>query len=428
MFNRQLFLELKRFLTAIVILAVWGAIVFSTANGNETTPETNEPPISSPAPKSNDVQPEKGVNAAPDSDSANPADNPTLQEKTDETPVSARPERAMSVEIRKVYAPESAVQKWPLGNKKYSFINSQKFESKYKLWKDFLSDDVSSESPAAPTRPDVCIESARYYGTVSESGELSGWGEWKVIVNRQMQDESIETGAASLDSGDGSGKTKGKDAATDNDQNSAESGNLKYELFLNSKLGILLSDFEFYDESVKDLPEPKNESKTEESIPLQVDSETRYPVEKDVIFACFPNGQTVLFIPSQGTIRFRWKARRLELNDYKIQAPNSIESLWTIDVPPYQKLSLRSENSDSGSEPLCASVTKENVKETNFWRYSIRWSESDTAIVHIGSADEKENRFDRFYQQQTKYTFSPYHLNTQCRITFEPDSRSEFPL
>ncbi len=426
MFNRLLFLKLKRFLTATFFLAVWGAVVFSTASGNGTTAGTDEPPMNPPASKSKDIEPGKEKNGTSDSSAPLSSGHSQSPEKKDETPVSVRPERTMSIGIRKVYAPESEVQQWPLGNKKYTFINAQKFESKYKLWKEFLS-DMSSDTNAAASRPDVCIESARYFGTVSSSGELSGWGEWKVVVNRQMQDDQTETGsiAANSDNGAGSGKEKG--AAMESSLNGFEFGNQKFELFLNSKLEFFLSDFVFYNASEDNLPEPKNESKTEESHPLPVDSETRYPVEQGVVSACFPNGQMVLYIPSEGTVRFRWKAKRLELNNYQIQAPSSIESLWTIDVPSNQKLTLKSENSDCEADALCASVTKERIEETDSWRYSIRWSESETAVVHIGSTDEVEERFDRFYQQQTTYTFSPFHLNTRCRITFEPDSHTELP-
>ena len=426
MINRQLFLKLKKFLTATFFLAVLGAIVFAAPNGDGTTAGTNETLTNPPVSDSKDAESGKEKAAATDVDAPPPSGNSAQQEKNDETPVPARPERTMSIGIRKVYAPESEVQQWPLGNRKYTFINSQKFESKYKLWKEILS-DISSDLHSSASRSDVCIESARYYGTVSDSGELSGWGEWKVIVNRQIQDESIELGAAVPDSDREAGKTAEKSAASDSSSNEIGIGQLKTELFLNSKQEILLSDFVFYDASIKNLPEPKDEWKTEESSLLQVDPETRYPVDKDVVSACFSDGQTVLYIPSAGTVRFRWKAKRLGTNDYLIQAPNCMELNWTIDVPSDQKLSMRSENSDCVTEPLCASITKEKVEGSDSWRYSIRWSESETAILHIGSADEKENRFDRFYQQQTTYTFSPYHLNTQCRITFEPDSRSALP-
>ena len=300
----------------------------------------------------------------------------------------------MSIGIRKVYAPESQAQRWPLGNKKYTYINAEKFESTYKLWKEFLSNS-SSDSQSAELTSDVYIESARYYGTTSESGELSGWGEWTV-----------------------------RELTLGNDQVSVEKRDAKNEkddsrlLLIPTPLKMLLTDFAFYDASVTagdlDKIEPNGDSASTDSAP-----------HSDLSSASFPDGQTALFIPSEGVIRFRWKARRLEQNDFQIQTFGSVESQWIIDVPSDKKLTLRSDALDS-AKPLCANVTKEKNEQSDLWRYSIRWTESQTAIVHIASANEKD-RFDRFYKQQTTYTFTPYNLNTQCRITFEPDSRTSLP-
>ncbi|MBQ6616414.1 MAG: hypothetical protein IJH67_08610 [Thermoguttaceae bacterium] len=418
--SRQRPLMLNRFLAAIVCLAVGAIVVFSTANGNGTSTAVSKPTVNS-LPNTDQTERGKENAAAPDSNSAAPSGNAATQENASQTSAPPRPERMMSIGIRKVYAPESEATRWPLGNKKYTFINAQKFESNYKLWKELLS-DLSSQSQSPLMSADVCIESARYYGTASDSGELSGWGEWKVVVNRQLPDVQTENVSSQPSDSNNDSKT------TNEKSLDAEGrGMRKAELFLSSELKILLTDFVFYDASVKSIPEPKNELISNESSPLQADSETQYPVETNVVSASFPNGQTVLFVPSDGTIRFRWKAKQLDPNDYLIQSFGSVESLWTIDVPANQKLTLRSDRLNNDSKQLCANVTKEKVKESDSWRYSIRWSESETAIVHIGLTDEQENRFDRFYQQQTTYTFTPYHLNTQCRITFEPDSRSGIP-
>ena len=300
----------------------------------------------------------------------------------------------MSIGIRKVYAPESQAQRWPLGNKKYTYINAEKFESTYKLWKEFLS-NASSDSQSAELTSDVYIESARYYGTTSESGELSGWGEWTV---REL--------------------SLGSDQLT---VEKREPGNEKSDsrlLLIRTPLKILLTDFAFYDASVTtgdlDNIEQNGDTASTDSTP-----------HSDLSSASFPDGQTALFIPSEGVIRFRWRARRLEQNDFQIQTFGSVESQWIIDVPSDKKLTLRSDALDS-AKPLCASVTKEKNEQSDLWRYSIRWTESQTAIVHIASANEKD-RFDRFYKQQTTYTFTPYNLITQCRITFEPDSRTSLP-
>lgn len=410
---------LSRLLTAIAFIAVWGFISFSTSDGNETSKGSNAPLVNSSSTKSSETEAGNGKSDASNPDASVSSGNDAIQEKSDIVP--ARRDRTQLIGIRKVYAPESEAPRWPLGNNKYSFINAQKFESNFKLWKELLS-DVSSDSPLTSPSSDVCIESARYYGTVSDTGELSGWGEWKIIVNRQIQDVQTESDSSSIPVSSNSSK-----AASEKSIGASGSEKQKVELYLSSELKILLTDFVFYDASVKDIPEPEIKTNSEESFPLLADSETRYPVEKDIVSASFPNGQTVLYIPSEGTIRFRWKAKQLEFNNYRIQAIGSVESLWIIDVPANQKLSLRSDRLDGESKTLCASVIKEKREGTDFWRYLIRWSESETAIVHIGSADENENRFDRFYQQQTTYTFTPYHLNTQCRITFEPDSLSRFP-
>ena len=418
---RQLSLTLKRFLAAIIIIAAGVVIVFSQAEGNGTTTGANEPAINAPDSNPRESETENGKAGTPDSKADAASVNEPSQDKADELPVSAIPERTLFIGIRKIYAPESEAQRWPLGNKKYSYINAQKFESNYKLWKELLS-DMSSDPYSEPIRSDVCIESARYYGAASDSGELSGWGEWKVVVNRQMQDVQTENASSRIsDSNNDSG------APGEKSFGAAEAGKQKVELFLSSELKMLLTDFVFFDASVKNIPEPESESDSKKQSPPQVDSETRFPVEKDAVSASFPNGQTVLYIPSEGTVRFRWKAKRLDPNDFQIQSLGSIESLWIIDVPANQQLSLRSASSNGESKPLCASVTKEKNETSDSWRYSIRWSESETAIVHIGSAGEKENQFERVYQQQTTYSFTPYHLNTQCRITFEPDSRSGIP-
>ncbi|MBR0238559.1 MAG: hypothetical protein IJQ39_10750 [Thermoguttaceae bacterium] len=399
----------------MIFLAAGLLIAFSTACGKELSADLTEPPADPSATKTSRAGTGKEGTETSENDAKPASENPVPQNKQDELSVPTRPKRTISIGIRKIFAPESEIQKWPLGNNKYTTINAQEFDLKYELWRYIFSNSFS-DLFFTPPSSDVYIQSARYYGTVNESGDLSGWGEWKVVVNQQLREERVSA-------------IRNYQLAVDSSATFMPNfPNNPYTLLLTpSSLKILLSDFVFYDSSVETLPEPKNESEAEKESPFQVDSETYYPVEKDVVSATFPNGQTVLYIPSQGTVRFRWKAKRHGLNGYQIQTPGSVESLWTIDVPSDKKITLHSDGSDSSTEPLCAVVAKEKNETSDSWRYSIRWSESETAVVHISSADEKEDRWGRFYQQQTTYKFTQFNLNTQCRVTFEPDSRSSFP-
>ncbi len=385
----------KRILTAMIFLAVGGVIVFSSAIGNGQTTGTNETTAKPSTLKSGGTESGKRDSRTPDSDANILSGKSLPREASDELSAPVRPERTLSIGIRKVYAPESQALQWPLGNKKYTYINAEKFESNYKLWKEFLS-NATSDLRSAESISNVFIESARYYATMTETGELSGWGEWKVrelaLNNDQLAVEKQEIG-----------------------------NNDSRPLLIPVPLKILLTDFAFYDasETVDDL---ENIAQKGDSPSASLDSKLHSALSS----ASFPDGQTALFIPSEGVIRFRWKARRLEQNDFLIQSFGSVESLWIIDVPSDKKLTLRSGALDSELKPLCASVTKEKNEQSGAWRYSIRWTESETAVVHIGSANEKD-RFDRFYKQQTTYTFTQYSLKTQCRITFEPDSRTSLP-
>ena len=390
---RQAPLTLKRLLTAMIILAVGGVIVFSSAIGNGQTTGTNETATKPSPVKSSEIESGKANSRTPDSDANILSGKSAPQETSNELTAPVRQERTLSIGIRKVYAPESQALQWPLGNKKYTYINAEKFESTYKLWKEFLS-NASSDLHSAESTSDVFIESARYYGTMSESGDLSGWGEWKVR-ELTLNNESLAVE---------------KQEAGNNDSR---------PLLIPIPLKILLTDFAFYGASeIKDDLENIDQNGDSSSS----SSDSRHSISS----ASFPDGQTALFIPSEGVIRFRWRARRLEQNDFQIQSFGSVESRWIIDVPSDKKLTLRSDSLESGAKPLCASVTKEENEQSGSWRYSIRWTESETAVVHIGPANEKD-RFDRFYKQQTTYTFSPYSLKTQCSVTFEPDSRTTLP-
>lgn len=314
------------------------------------------------------------------------------------------------IKLRKIFAPESQIRRWPLGGKKYRFINEKTYKSALDLW---LNRQVEGANPTDSFSDsgitDAYIESAAYQGSLSPSGELSGTGEWVIRLNP-------------LDAAEQSGKTSG-------DKNAYQTTlNTPFTHFLvPPTMKMLISDFTFISNNTAQNKESASAGNREDF------------TWDNLIVGCLPSGQTVIFVPSDGVIHFRWTAARQEANDYLLQTAPSIDTVWKLNIPSDRKLILR--NSDSDKSPLrCASIDSQeiqpessDVKKANVgnapanYQYTFRWSGTETALVSLTPAKTGIEKSECPYRQQTTYYFSHSQLRTRSKITFIPGLKTVLP-
>ena len=89
----------------MIILAVGGVIVFSSAIGNGQTTGTNETATKPSPVKSSEIESGKANSRTPDSDANILSGKSAPQETSNELTAPVRQERTLSIGIRKVYAP-----------------------------------------------------------------------------------------------------------------------------------------------------------------------------------------------------------------------------------------------------------------------------------------------------------------------------------
>lgn len=285
----------------------------------------------------------------------------------------------MVIGVRKVFAPESRISLWPMGNGKYSFLSAQSFDSEYESWKTLQNERDSLIGARELSPGSAYIESARYYGNKSESGELAGWGEWKVNTKQGTYNSKLYSALNA----------------------SVQTSQSRCFLIL-PPVKLLITDWEFI-------------------------TDAGVQATSDLLAASLPNGSAILFVPAKGTVRFHWKAQRGANNDYRLQAVTGLESLWSIDIPADEELSILP-NASAGAESfLCADV-KQSKNKDGSKKYSIRWSEPQTVIIHIASENEKTAQKECQYVQKNVYSFAPGHFDIRSEFKFDLASDSQFPV